>query len=336
MRLLLLLVMALQFQTMSSLVHANNDSDSVALKKLVVVGTVPGPDLWQVSDGENVLWILGTLSPLPKKLDWNSGPVEEVIESSQAFLLTPTVTTELGFFKKLSLATSAIGIKKNPKKQKLKDLLPADLYTRWLVLKKKYMGNSQGIEKTRPIYASQKLLDEALKKTGLKRDTGVTKKLRKVAKKNKVELMQPEVLIDLNQPKAALKKFKKSAMNDLECFTKTLQRIETDLDAMQTRAVAWSYGDIETIKSLPYVDDSQACSAALLNSELAQDMGITDIRSRLRTVWINAAKTALTENKSTFAVWPISQLLSHESVLTDFEAAGYKVEAPRKQMKGEN
>jgi CBS-domain-containing membrane protein len=140
--------------------------------------------------------------------------------------------------------------------------------------------------------------------------------------------MQPEVLIDLNQPKAALKKFKKSEMNDLECFTKTMERIETDLDEMRIRAIAWSYGDIETIKSLPYVDDNRACSAAVLNSELAQDIGITDIRSRLRAVWLNAAKTTLTNNKSTFAVWPISQLLSDESILHDFESAGYTVEAP--------
>lgn len=328
MRLLFSLVMLLPFQMMSSLVDAKNNSDSVALKKLVVVGTVPGPDLWKVSAGENVLWILGTLSPLPKKMDWNSAPVAQVIESSQAFLLTPTVTTELGFFKQLSLATSVIGIKKNPAKQKLKDLLPTDLYKRWLLLKKKYMVNSRGIEKTRPMYASQKLLDKALKKTGLKRDTGIIKKLKKVAKRHNIKLIQPEILIDLQQPKAALKKFKKSAMNDLECFTKTMERIETDLDAMQTRAVAWSYGDVATIKSLPFVDDTQACSAALLNSELAQDIGITDIRSRLRTVWINAAKTALKKNKSTFAVWPIAQLLSNESILTDFAAAGFTVDRP--------
>lgn len=328
MRLLFSLLMLLPFQMMSSLVDAKNNPDSVALKKLVVVGTVPGPDLWKVSAGENVLWILGTLSPLPKKMDWNSAPVAQVIESSQAFLLTPTVRTELGFFKKLSLATSVIGIKKNPNKQKLKDVLPIDLYRRWLLLKQKYMGNSQGIEKTRPIYASQKLLDKALGETGLKRDTGITKKLKKVAKTHNIELIQPEILIDLQQPKAALKKFKKSAMNDLECFTKTMERIETDLDAMQTRAVAWSYGDVATIKSLPFVDDTQACSAALLNSELAQDIGITDIRSRLRTVWINAAKTALKKNKSTFAVWPIAQLLSNESILTDFAAAGFTVDTP--------
>ena len=81
--------------------------------------------------------------------------------------------------------------------QKLKDILPADLYTRWSGLKKIYMGNNKGVEKTRPIFASQKLFDKALKKTGLTNDTGITKKLRKVAKKNKLELIQPKIVIDL-------------------------------------------------------------------------------------------------------------------------------------------
>lgn len=328
MRLLFLLFVALQFNLNSTTLNAQTNSDIPELNKIVVTGTVPGPDMWKVSDGEHVLWILGTLSPLPKKIDWNSKPIEITIQSSEVFLMPPTVTADIGFFKSLSLATTAIGIKKNPDKLKLVDIVPAELYSRWLVLKKKYIGSSKSIEKTRPIYASGQLLDKALKKTGLERNTGITKKLRKVAKRNEVEIIQPEIEIDLNQPKSALKKFKKVSMNDLECFTKTIERIETDLDEMRLRAVAWSYGDIETIKSLPYVDDFKACSSAILSSELAQDIGITDIRSRLRAVWLKEAKSQLTKNKSTFAVWPISQLLSEDSILLDLEAAGFKVKAP--------
>lgn len=329
MRLVCLLVLAFQLQSISISVDAKIKPEAATLEKIVVLGTVPGPELWKVSDGENVLWILGTLSPLPKKLDWNSKPIEKVVKSSQAFLLPPTVTAELGFFKSLSLVKSVIGIKKNPEKQKLKDILPVELYTRWLVLKKKYLGNNNGIEKNRPIFAAEKLLDKALKKTGLKRGAGITKNLKKVAKKSKIELIQPKIEIDLDESKSALKKFKKSEMNDLECFSKTMERIETDLDEMRLRAVAWSYGDIETIKSLPYVDDDQACSTALLNSELAKDMGITDIRFQLRTVWLKQAKTLLIKNKSTFAVWPILQLLSEDSILHDLKSAGFIVQAPK-------
>ncbi|KAA3644482.1 MAG: TraB/GumN family protein [Proteobacteria bacterium] len=275
---------------------------------------------------------IGTLSPLPKRMDWNFKPIEEVIQSSQALLLPPQLVMkfgDIGFFKKLSLATSVIGIKKNPDKQKLIDVVPDDLYARWLVLKKKYMGRDRGIEKTRPIFASQELSQKALKKSGLTRKTGVTKKIKKTAKKHKLEFIIPTVEVDLENPKAKLKDFKKSELNDLECFAKTLQRLEHDLVAMRTRAVAWSDGDIETIKSLPYVDNDQACNSAWLNSEIAQDVGITDIRARTRTLWLEHAKATLTKHKSSFAILPMSHLLSDDSILEDLESAGYKIDAPK-------
>jgi hypothetical protein len=328
MRLLILILISFALQILSFNSQAKDKQKVVSLKKVVVLGTVPGPDLWKVSKGENVLWILGTLSPLPKKIDWNSKPIEKVIENSQALLLPPAVTAEIGFFKGLSLAKSAIGIKKNPQKQKLKDLMPQGLYSRWLVLKNKYMGRNKKIEKTRPLFASQKLFENAIKKSGLKSDSKVTKKVRKFAKKNKLEFLTPKITIELNEPKAALKKLKKTEINDLECFTKTLERLEVDLENMKSRAIAWSYGDIETIKSLPYPNDNQACTSAFLNSEFAQNVGLKDIRPRLKTVWLDEAKKAISTNKSTFAILPISQLLRSDGFLQDLEAQGYKIEAP--------
>ncbi len=332
MRLLFLLVLTLPLSTISTALYGKNKSSIPALHKIVVTGTVPGPDLWKVSNGENTLWVLGTLSPLPKKMDWNFKPIEQVIQTSQVLLLPPRFTVslkELGFFKKLSLATSVFGIKKNPNKQKLIEVLPADLYARWVLLKKQYLGHNRSIEKSRPIFASYKLFNKALKKHGMSNDTGVTKKVRKAAKRSQLELLIPSIEINLEDPKAKLKKFKTTEINDLECFAKTMERIENDLDAMQKRAIAWSFGDIATIKALPYVDDGQACNAAWLNSELAEEVGITDVRLRLRTRWLDAAKSALANNTSTFALWPISQLLSDDSILNDFEAAGYTITAPK-------
>jgi len=332
MRFFLLLVMTAQLQSMSTPAFAQSDSADAALENIVVLGKVPGPDLWKVSKDDNVMYILGTLSPLPKRMDWNFKPIEEVIQSSQALLLPPQFEMKLGdigFFKKLSLVTSAIGIKKNPEKQKLIDVVPEDLYARWLVLKKKYMANDRAVEKTRPVFAGDKLSRKALKKSGLTRKTGVTKKITKAAKKYKLEFIIPAVEVILDNPKATLKDFKQSEFNDLECFEKTLQRLENDLMAMRSRAIAWSDGDIETIKSLPYVDNDQACTSAWLNSEIAQDVGITDIRARTRSLWLEHAKATLIKHKSTFAILPISHLLSEDSILDHLESAGYTIEAPK-------
>ena len=327
MRILSFILLTVSFQLFSSENH--NINNNYEIEEVVAIGIRPGPELWKVSNGENELWILGTLSPLPKKMIWHTQLVEEVIKDSQALLLPPAVTAKIGFFQSLSLATSAIGIKKNPKKQKLIDVLPADLYARWLVLKEKYIGRDRGIEKTRPIFASQELFEKAIKKIGLKSETGIRKKVRKIAKKNKLELIKPLIILDLNKPKAAMKRFKKSELSDLECFTKTIERIETDLQAMRLRAFAWAYGDITKIKNLPYPDDDKACIGVILNSDIAQDVGMKDIQSRVRAIWIDEAKKALTNNKSTFALLPIRNLLAKNNYLNDLAAEGYIITVPK-------
>ena len=298
------------------------------VEEVIAYGVRPGPELWKVTNGENALWIMGTLSPLPKKMTWHSELVEAVIEDSQAYLLPPSVSADVGFFQGLSLATSTIGIKKNPNKQKLKDILPTDIYTRWLVLKKKYLGKNKSIEKTRPIFASGKLFDKAISKIGLTYNTKVGKKITKMAKKNKLEFISPTIKIDLNKSKSAIKKFKKSQISDLDCFVKTLDTLETDLKAMHSRAHAWAAGEVSKLKALQINNQNKACTSAILDNEIAKDMGILDIRSRLRQTWIDEASKTLTNNKSTFAILPISTLLDNENVLNILIEKGYTVEVP--------
>ena len=326
MRLLFIVLMTFSFQATSTESQGN-----YPVEEVVVFGTRPGPELWKVSNGENVLWVLGTLSPLPKRMTWHSELVGAVIEDSQVLLFPPSlsVSADVGFFQKLSLVTSVIGIKKNPDKKKLKDVVPEDLYTRWLVLKKKYIGNDRGVEKVRPIFASNKLFEKAIAKIGLTNNTKVEKKVRKIAKKNKLEFITPTIKIDLNKPKSAIKKFKKSQISDLECFSKTLDRLETDLKSMRLRAFAWAAGDVSKMRGLQYPNQNKACSSAILNNDIAEDIGMTDIRLRLRQLWLEEATNALTNNQSTFAILPISNLLGSESYLDFLTAQGYTVDVPK-------
>src|SRR5450830_55092 len=52
--------------------------ESVA-EKVLVVGQRPGPGLWKVSRDEHVLWVFGTYTPLPAKMEWRSQEVESII-----------------------------------------------------------------------------------------------------------------------------------------------------------------------------------------------------------------------------------------------------------------
>src|SRR5688572_6175215 len=57
------------------------------LETVVVSGVQPGPGLWKVSRGDHVLWVLGTLQPLPKRMTWEPREVVAKIESAQEVLL---------------------------------------------------------------------------------------------------------------------------------------------------------------------------------------------------------------------------------------------------------
>ena len=61
--------------------------------------------------------------------------------------------------------------RKNPDGATLKQLLPADLYARWSVLRDKYIGDYQeeesDIERRRPMFAALELYDKAINKVGL-------------------------------------------------------------------------------------------------------------------------------------------------------------------------
>ena len=83
---------------------------------MIVDGTQPGPGLWLVRKGGNDLWILGTLNPLPARMQWQSKQVEDVIANAQEVIRSPYVAfkVDTGFFKSLLLLPSMLGARKNP------------------------------------------------------------------------------------------------------------------------------------------------------------------------------------------------------------------------------
>ena len=52
------------------------------LDAILVSGPQPGPGLWKVRKGEHVMWILGTVGPLPKRMEWDASTVERHADNS--------------------------------------------------------------------------------------------------------------------------------------------------------------------------------------------------------------------------------------------------------------
>ncbi|WLI89644.1 TraB/GumN family protein [Massilia sp. R2A-15] len=302
-------------------------------EKILVVGQRPGPGLWKVTKDDHVLWIFGTYSPLPKKMTWRSAQVEKIIAQSQEFLGSPSAGIGVGWANSFNIVTAlpfVIGFKKNADGAHLKDVVPADVYARWTVLKAKYIGDDSGIESERPIFAAGALFDKALDKSALGSDREVQEQIKKISRQNKIKFTATGFSMQLENPRGALRDFKKSSLDDLACFTKTIDRLETDLEAMRVRANAWAVGDVEVMRKLTYPDQVEACNSAVFNSAwmIKTLPAAGAIEQRLRDSWVAAAEKALATNQSTFAVLPVAQILNPNGMVAALQAKGYQVEQP--------
>ena len=299
------------------------------LDAIVVSGVQPGPGMWKVSRDGHALWVLGTISPLPKRMEWEARDVEAVIAQAQEYIESPGVRVDakVGFFQRLALVPKAFGARKNPDDLTLQQVVPADMYARWLALKRKYIGNDAGIEQWRPMFAAMKLYQEAIDDTGLKQSGVVAPVIDRSVKRHKVSKTSPTVMIGIEDPKQALAEFSESKLDDLDCFGKTLERLESDLGTMRERANAWAIGDLDALRALPYSDQNEACLRAAAQAGVLRKRA-GDIEAQVEALWLASAEKALANNAVTFAVLPMRELLKPDGYIAKLQAKGYAVEAP--------
>lgn len=297
--------------------------------KILVVGQRPGPGLWKISNGDNVLWVFGTYAPLPVKMEWRAQQVEAILAQSQEYLSPPSAGSTVGVLRGLTLLPHIIGFRKNPDGAMLRDVVAPEAYARWLVLKAKYLGNNDAVERERPYFAADRLYRAALQQAGLTTMDEVADKIDKMVRKTKIKITSSHVKVEIDDPGAAIKEFKKGAMDDAACFALTLDRLETDLDAMRVRANAWSKGNIDVIAKLNFADRDGACKDAMKNTRVVkQRFDGEAAEQRMRKLWVEAAEKALATNRSTFAMLKVRYILQGDDVVAALQAKGYKVEAP--------
>jgi hypothetical protein len=301
------------------------------LDTVVIAGRFAGPGLWKVRRGDHVMWVFGTLGPLPKRMQWDSLQVERRIGQSQEVLLSPRVSFDagVGYVRGLLLLPSFLKARRNPDGKTLSQVVPPAMYARWVVLKKRYIGGDRGIEQRRPLFAALELYGKAISRSGMTENAGIDDTVRKMARRKRVPATAPTVTVKVSNPKAALKEFSRITLDDVECFSRTMERIETDLGLMRTRANAWATGDIATLRRIRARQTQwSACTAAIGNSALGARLGIGDLEQRMERAWLDAAEKALGRNQVTFAMLPMSQVLAEDGYLAKLAARGYTIEAP--------
>jgi Uncharacterized protein conserved in bacteria len=285
-----------------------------AIEEVLVTGEHPGPGLWKVSDGEHVLWILGTQSPVPTRLTWQADDVELVMTEAQQVIGDYSGAFTLQ-------GQSAYTAKGRP----LRRLLPSRSYAKWQALKKKYLGDDKQIETALPVTAALLLRSAAFEKTGLTNPDRMLRKIYSLARSYNVPVTtshQVNKVIDSSDRDAA-----RSERIGIDYLVSTIDTLENDLRSARLRANAWATGDIAALKAQADADKSNADLYASSWPFLHADelRAITDETNRR---WIEAASTALRKNQTTFAALPIFLLLRDDGLMPALRAQGFTVEPP--------
>jgi hypothetical protein len=304
---------------------------------VLVSGVQPGPGLWKVSQGDHLMWVLGTVSPLPQHVQWKAGEVEAVIAASQQVLDPPrlAIGARVGFFGQLLLLPSMIGLRKNPDGARLEQVLPPALYARWEAERREYLGDSHRLERLRPIFAGRELYEVAMKKAGLTADGGVRGIVDATARRNGVAVIDTGYQLILDDPRAAAKAFKKSSLDDAGCLSQIIDVIDSDMAQAATRANAWSVGDVEALRGTLATTQEDSCLAAISGAGFASKLGKLDVQQRVDAAWLDAARKALQNNRQTFALLPMEQLLATDGYLASLQREGFSVQSPDEQQPGQ-
>src|SRR2546429_8331625 len=118
--------------------------------EIVVEGRHEGPRMWRVRKGDHTLWILGTISPLPKKMVWQPDAVQEVLRNTQEVVPAwPTYAIGANPLTALRVYIEWRRLQKPPDHMPLRQALPPPLYARVAALKARFDPKDSKLEQMR-------------------------------------------------------------------------------------------------------------------------------------------------------------------------------------------
>ena len=305
-------------------------ADEQKIEEIIVYGRQPGPPMWKVSKGEHELWLFGLLIPLPKDMKWESDKVAEVLARSQEYLSIkmPQQKIPLNPIRLYQAFRMVSSMARNPGGALLGDVVPAELYARFIALESQYPVRD--FETIRPYFAVDALHGNAVRANGMTNDPDVERTIERLVRRNRnirqtVIQFGPEFLdFEFLRTQADDYLSSGSVEKELTCFEVSLQSIESDLDGMRARANAWARGYVDDIRfNEDYPDQNGACL------QVFASMG--DIQQQILKTneeWLLAAERALAVNDTTFALLAMDQLIKPDGLLEQLRARGYVLEEP--------
>lgn len=313
-------LMAALCYTALPLAFADSSEDRAqTIDEVFVTTKRQGPPLWQVSNGDNVLWIFGYVSHLPKDLSWDDSSVRDIMATAEVYITPPELYSSVrNPFKLISTSRRYNQYKLLPEGYELEAILPEDLYQRLLVAKELYLPESKYLLKLRPRYLAGVLAQRATAAHNLVEASQSTqKRLERIAKRQKIEIQVGSKRLSLNDVLDSVENLPFAP--DIDCLKATLDAIK-DMEAVKRRLISWTIGDVSEFYQANYPIVGPACAWDLPNDHQLMQEG-NDMNQR----WLKLVETALNTNKISFASLPIWKIISKGGFVDQLRDNGYTV-----------
>ncbi len=294
--------------------------DDTGMEVVLVLGEQPGPALWKVSSGEHAMWILGEISPYPRKVKWRSKRFETLLGNSQELLLDFSGYWRAGNNDTRRLAYA----EKLPDGVKLKDVISPELHKRVAATARRF--HAPELEDLRPFAATNRLVVSAMESMDMKAFSARFS-VAQLARRSRIKttyFAAPEIGFD-----ERLRNWQDAS--NVTCLEQLVGVIGDGGGGVRRLANAWSVGDIGALRQLvPAFSFSRdgfragACAAAMHGGERQA----ANYKLRRTQSWLAAAKRALKNNRRTMAVVPMSELFAPDGYLATLRAEGFEITEP--------
>lgn len=314
-----------------SSVEASESPVLQVLDEVLVIGRQPGPALWQVKSGSHVLWIMGEVTPLPRKLTWRSKQLERIFKDVEEVLLESGVpgvsspeTERITVQTRVEAAQPADRIL--PNGQTLRDLLAPEQYTRFEVAATRFATRTKGVDRFAPGSATSLLFNNALQQLGFAQTFyPVSREVLAMARRGKVKVTG--VLTAHHDNAGAAQRADPLNTCGLEAL---LLHLQDGGAAWKAQSNAWAVGDIQRLKQIVPVSGQLRGRTRISCASAGDEYGheLHEANALRINAWLAAAERALETNTRTLAVSDMIDLLASDGFIAQLRARGYEVVEP--------
>jgi len=286
-----------------------NDPDAVVVEELVVMGRLPGPAWWTVSNGAATVYVLGAPSLAPKRMQWDRALFERRLEGANLVVLPfqdvkVTVTGAFGAaFNFLRLRGGG----------PFEASLDPSTRARFVAARERLGQPADHYATRNPLAAGLRLSVDYRERMALT-NSDPTKLIKLLAGRARVPISQKSY--DIGPLMGAILRTPQAAGR--ACFDEVLAQVEAGPGVTQAAARAWAQGDVRG--ALANERTYERCIALVPGAQVFD--------ARVKADQVSDIEKALKAPGHAIAVVPLRPLLAQGGVLDQLRAKGFTVKTP--------